>query len=119
MTDRIVLTNLRFDGVHGVHDWEREAAQPFEVDVELRLDLGPAGRSDDLTLTVDYGRVYEVVAGVVLGPSRSLLESIAEAIATELLARFPVDAVVVRVRKPGVRLGGPLEHAAVEIQRTR
>ena len=52
-------------------------------------------------------------------PSGSLLESIAEAIAGECLARFPVDAVVVRVRKPAVRLGGPLDHASVEIRRDR
>lgn len=119
MTDRIVLTNLRFEAIHGAFAWEREAAQPFEVDVELWLDLRPAGTTDDLARTVDYGHVYDAVAAVVLGPPRSLLESIAEAIATDLLARFPAEAVVVRVRKPGVRLGGPLDHAAVEITRAR
>jgi dihydroneopterin aldolase len=117
--DRIVLTDMRFEAIHGVHDWEREAPQPFEVDVELWLDLAPAGRTDDLTKTVDYGRVHDVVAGVLMGPPRSLLESIAEAIAGECLARFQVDVVVVRVRKPGVRLGGPLAHASVEIRRDR
>ncbi len=119
MTDRIVLTNLRFDARHGVHDWERVTAQPFEVDVELWLDLAPAGRADDLARTIDYGPVYDVVAGVVDGPSRSLLEALAEAIAGELLAHFPVDEVVVRIRKPGVRLAGPLDHASVEIRRAR
>lgn len=119
MTDRIVLTNLRFDAIHGAHAWEREATQPFEVDVELWLDLRPAGTTDDLARTIDYGRAYDAVAGVVLGPPRSLLESIADAIATDLLARFGCDTVVVRVRKPGVRLGGPLDHAAVEIRRSR
>jgi 7,8-dihydroneopterin aldolase/epimerase/oxygenase len=120
MSDHIILTNLRFDAIHGVHDWEREAKQPFEVDLELWLDLAPAGRADDLTLTVDYGRAYAIVAAVMLGPSRSLLESIAGAIASECLGTFTaVDAVVVRVRKPGVRLGGPLDHASVEIRRDR
>lgn len=119
MTDRIVLTNLRFEARHGVHDWEREQDQPFEVDVELRLDLGPAGRSDDLALTVDYGRAYDAVAAVLRGRPHSLLESLSETIATDLLARFPADEVVVRVRKPGVRLGGPLDHASVEIRRAR
>jgi hypothetical protein len=37
-----------------------------------------------------------------------------------VLARFTtVDEVVVRVRKPAVRLGGPLDHASVEIRRLR
>jgi dihydroneopterin aldolase len=120
MTDRIVLTNLRFEARHGVHGWERETTQPFEVDVELGLDLTPAGRSDDLALTVDYGLVYDEVARVLDGPPRNLLESLAEAIATALLARFEaVEEVVVRIRKPAVRLGGPLDHASVEIRRSR
>ena len=78
MTDRIVLTNLRFEARHGVHDWEREVPQPFEVDVELALDLLPAGDADDLALTIDYGPVYRIVAGVLDGPSIQLLEAIAE-----------------------------------------
>jgi dihydroneopterin aldolase len=120
MTDRIVLTNLRFEARHGVHGWERETAQPFEVDVELWLDLAPAGRSDDLGATVDYGLAYDEVARVLDGPSRNLLESLAEAVARALLARFEVvEEIVVRIRKPAVRLGGPLDHASVEIRRAR
>ena len=41
----------------------------------------------------------------------------AEAISHEVLARFDVREVGVRVRKPKVKLGGPLDHAAVEIWR--
>ena len=119
MSDRIILTNLRFEARHGVHAWERETAQPFEVDVELWLDLGPAGRADDLRLTIDYGAAYKVVAAIVDGPSVELLETLAERIARDLLAAFAVDAVVVRVRKPAVRLAGPLDHSAVEIRRER
>ena len=62
MTDRIVLTNMRFEARHGVHDWERETAQPFEVDVELRLDLRPRAAPTTSPQTVDYGRVYDEVA---------------------------------------------------------
>jgi dihydroneopterin aldolase len=35
MSDRIALTNMRFEGKHGVLEEERTTAQPFEVDVEL------------------------------------------------------------------------------------
>ena len=48
MTDRILLENIRLEGRHGVHEEERAAPQPFEIDVELVLDLQPAGRADDL-----------------------------------------------------------------------
>lgn len=119
MKDRIILENIRLEGRHGVHDEERAQAQPFEVDVELVLDLQPAGTEDDLERTVDYGTVYELVRAVIEDHSFQLLETIAETIAQEVLRTSPVEEVGVRVRKPEVQLGGPLNHAAVEIWRRR
>jgi len=119
MTDRIVLANMRFEARHGYYAWEHDQTQPFEVDVELLLDLQPAGMEDDLDRTVDYGRVYEAVRQIVESTSFRLLEALAEAISHELLADFEITEVGVRVRKPAVRLGGPLDHAAVEIWRRR
>jgi len=120
MTDRIVLANMVFQARHGVHDWEKVEAQRFEVDVELWLDARAAGVHDDLALTVDYGAVYEMTRRVVESTTFNLIEALAEAIAREALVAQPlVEEVVVRVRKPEVRLGGPLDHAAVEIRRTR
>ena len=120
MADRIVLTNLQVEGVGGVHDWERMAPQPWEVDVELVLDLGGAGRSDDLTRTIDYGPVARLVKAVIEGRGSRLIESFAEAIAHDVLTAYPsVDEVVVRVRKPAVQLAVPVDHAAVEITRRR
>jgi 7,8-dihydroneopterin aldolase/epimerase/oxygenase len=108
---------MRFEGKHGYHDWELQTTQPFEVDVELRLNLQPAGVDDDLTKTVDYGRIYDIARQVVESTSFRLLEAIAEAISHEVLVAFDVQEVGVRVRKPAVKVGGPLDHAAVEIWR--
>jgi len=119
VSDRIVLANMRFQGRHGVYEWEQLTAQPFDVDVELLLNLHPAGIDDDLELSVDYGRVYDAVRQIVESTSFRLLEALAEAISHELLADFDVTEVVVRVRKPEVRLDGPLDYAGVEIHRQR
>jgi dihydroneopterin aldolase len=119
VSDRIVLANMRFQGRHGVYEWEQLTAQPFEVDVELMLNLQPAGIDDDLELSVDYGRVYDAVRQIVESTSFRLLEALAEAISHELLADFDVTEVVIRVRKPEVRLDGPLDYAGVEIHRQR
>ncbi len=119
MNDRIVLQNMRFDATHGVFEHEQRTKQPFEVDVELVRDLAPAGRDDDLDLTVDYARVYAVVREIVEERSFRLLEALAERMAQELLRGFDVGEVVIRIRKPAVDLGGPLDHAAVEIRRVR
>ncbi len=119
MSDRIVLANMQFEGRHGYYDHELLQPQPFEVDVELVLNLQPAGTDDDLEQTIDYGRVYAIARQVVESTSFRLLEAIAEAISHEVLVEFDVTEVGVRVRKPKVQLGGPLDHAAVEIWRRR
>jgi len=119
MTDRIVLRNIQTEGRHGVYEHELLAPQPFEVDVELVLDLQPAGLHDDLALTIDYGRVDAIVRRIVESTSFRLLEAIAEAIAHEILAEFDVVELGVRVRKPAVQLGGPIDYAGVEIWRRR
>jgi dihydroneopterin aldolase len=119
VSDRIVLTNMRFQGRHGYYDHEMTTPQSFEVDVELLLNLQPAGLDDDLTKTVDYAEVYTATRQIVESTSFRLLEALAEAISHELLADFAIGEVGVRIRKPEVKLGGPLDHASVEIWRRR
>jgi len=120
MTDRIALQNMRFQGRHGALDEERDWQQPFEVDVELCLDLRPAGLSDDLSQTIDYRVVFAICRDIIEGPSCQLIEALAERIAATILSEFESSAmseVVVRVRKPKVALPGDLDAAAVEIRR--
>ena len=120
MTDRIVLAQMEFFGRHGVSDEERAEPQQIDVDVELEADLAPAGASDDLADTVNYSRVFDACREVVEERSFKLLEAIAEAIAVRVLADFArVEAISVRVRKPGVPIDGRLEYAGVAIERRR
>ena len=119
MADRIVLAGMRFFGYHGALAEERERGQEFVVDVEVESDLRPAGASDDLDDTVDYRKVYAAVKTVVEGPPKQLLEAVAEEIARCVLAIDRVEAVTVRLRKPSLKLPGPLAHSAVEIARRR
>ena len=110
---------MQFMGRHGYYDHEMTTPQPFEVDVELLLNLQPAGLDDDLSQTVDYAEVYSAIRQIVESTSFRLLEALAEAISHEILADFAVNEVGVRIRKPAVQLGGPLDHASVEIWRHR
>ncbi len=119
MTDRIVLHDMVFMGRHGVLEREQHEAQPFHVDVELGLDLQAAGIDDDLSQTVDYGVVFETCRSIVESTSFRLIEAVAEAIAHELLADFPIHDVTVRVRKPNAPIEGTFAWAGVEIQRAR
>jgi 7,8-dihydroneopterin aldolase/epimerase/oxygenase len=120
VSDHIYLHGMVFEGRHGVSEDERRELQPIELDVELEVDLRPAGTSDELAQTVDYGSVFELCREVVERRSFRLLEGIAEALAADVLTRFPpVEIVRVRAKKPGVPLAGVVEHAGVEIERPR
>lgn len=119
MTDRIVLSGMRFEGRHGANEEERALEQLIEVDLEVGLDLAPAGRADDLSLTVDYGPLIETCRDIVEGHSFQLLEAIAETIASAVLERGRVEEVVVRVRKLAVPVDADLDSAGVEVRRSR
>ena len=110
---------MQFEGRHGYYEHELTTTQPFEVDLELLLNLQPAGIDDDLEKTVDYEKVYSATRQIVESTSFRLLEALAEAISHELLADFDVTEVGIRLRKPQVDLGGPLDFAGVEIWRRR
>lgn len=117
--DRIVLRGLRAVGNHGALAEERERAQPFEVDLELSADLGAAGRSDDLTDTIDYGAVVAAAAGVVTGPHVDLLERLAQCIVEAVLVAAGPRARAVRVTVRKLRPPVPvdLDSVAVTIAR--
>ena len=119
--DRILLQGMVLHGRHGTLPAERELGQPFVVDVELHLDLRPAGTSDDLEKTVDYSEVHHRAREIVEGEPVNLTETVAERIATEVLEEHPpVQSVRVRVTKPHVRLDDTvLTGSAVEILRSR
>jgi dihydroneopterin aldolase len=117
--DTVFLEGMQFYAYHGVNPEERALGQRFRVDVSLTADLREAGRSDDLTRTINYSAVYRQVRTIVEGPPRALIEAVAEEIADVLLATFPASAVTVTVRKPEVALrGAMLEAAGVRIVRT-
>jgi len=109
---------MSFHGRHGVGAKERERTQEFRVDVELETDLAAAGASDDITDTIDYRQVRAAAREVIEGASRSLLESLAAAIAERVLVLPRVEAVSVRVTKWPASMQ-PIDGASVRINRTR
>ena len=116
--DKIQLEGMVFYGFHGIGPAEQELGQRFIVDLEMERDLHAAGLSDDPEDTVNYSRVYKLVKEVMEGPSRKLLENLAETIAQRVLEGFDIDAIRVKVKKPEVPMKGSiLSHASVEIFR--
>ena len=117
--DRISLKNMVFFGYHGVLPAEQELGQRFMIDVCLYTDLAPAGKSDDLTQTVNYAEVYDVVKDITENRRFKLIEALAEEIAGHILDRFPVQQVAVTVRKPSAPVAGIFDYAEVSVTRAK
>ncbi|WP_028777616.1 dihydroneopterin aldolase [Shimazuella kribbensis] len=117
--DKIILKQMSFYGYHGAFPEENKLGQRFLVDLELRLDLQAAGTTDQLNNSIDYGDVFQVVQQMVEHQRFRLIEALAENIADELLTKFPVPEVLVRVTKPDPPIPGHYESVGVELVRSR
>ena len=63
--DKIFLNDLKIDTIIGIYDWERETLQTLRFDFEIDWDISKAAASDDITNTLDYGSVANVVVEFV------------------------------------------------------
>ena len=120
--DRLSLLAMRFLGRHGVLPEEKVTEQPFEVDLVLHADLSEAAERDELATTVDYSAMFDLVRAIVEDRSFALIEALAGAIATAVLAATDparVTAVEVRVRKPEAPIDGDFETVEAALVRRR
>jgi dihydroneopterin aldolase len=116
--DRILLNKMSFYAYHGVLPEENKLGQTFLVDLELRkLDLRPAGTTDQLTKSISYAEVYETVKQVTEENRFQLIEALAEHIAEAVLDKYQVPEVLVRVVKPNPPVAGSFESFGVEVIR--
>ena len=111
---KIRFNNMIFHAHHGYYKAERELGQKFEVDMELDFDFASAVKSDDLKDTVNFEEVYQKVYHIFSSYKFTLLETLADRIASEVLRSFPVKMVLIRVRKPNVPLNGFMDNVEVE-----
>jgi dihydroneopterin aldolase len=114
---KIVVRGIRALGRHGDQPNERDHPQPFVVDVELSLDVDAAAASDDLSDTVDYGRVVGEVRAVVEKESFALVERLASEIAARVL-KLGGEKVKVLVSKPGAAQSLGVREISVRVKRS-
>lgn len=97
---RLLLNELRVNGLHGVYEEERVAGNEFSIDVELEGDFTKAIETDQIEDSVDIDQVATLVRDINRQNQFHLIESFADAICRALLIRFPIlSRVVVRVTK--------------------
>ncbi|WP_018043611.1 dihydroneopterin aldolase [Methylobacterium sp. 88A] len=120
MTDRILVERIAVFAYHGLLEEEARIGQRFYISLDCRIDLRPAGLSDDMAKTVSYADLTEIVVRIATTRRFALIEALAEAIAAEILERFEgVDSIVVRVDKPSAPVPAVIDGVAISILRSR
>jgi dihydroneopterin aldolase len=114
----IQVLGIEVFAFHGVLPEERAQGQDFRIDVELVPTSDRACDTDALGDAVDYGAVTERVVALATGEPVDLLEHLADLIAVDLLATFPIERVTVAVHKPHAPIAAPFGDVVVTVSRT-
>jgi dihydroneopterin aldolase len=118
--DRMLLKRMVFFGYHGVIPEENRLGQKYYVDLDMRLDLDRAAKSDDVQDTVNYADVHALVKGIVEGPPVKLIETLAHNIASAVLGTYTsIIEMTVSVTKPNPPFDITFDGVTVELRRRR
>lgn len=88
MKTSIKLERMRFYAYHGVMVQERKVGNDFEVTLEVCYPFEKALYSDNLEDTLDYSKLYDIVAREMSVPSQ-LLEHVAGRIISAIKKEIP------------------------------
>jgi dihydroneopterin aldolase len=84
MPQTLRLRGIDAQGRHGASAGERDAPQPFTVDVDIEVEAG----DDHLEHTADYREIVAAVRAVITEQSHTLIETIARRVA-DAVAELP------------------------------
>lgn len=116
---KISLEGMEFFANHGYYDEEQKVGNKFGVDVSITADVSKAEKSDFLSQTVNYEKLYSIVKDEMIKPSR-LLEHIGNRIILRVFDAFPsVKSVEVNVSKFNPPVGGICTKAKVSLKSER
>jgi len=115
--DKVRILNLKIPARHGAYEFEKDKDGLFELDIEIHTDLSVPGESDDLNDTINYDEIVNVITNIFTEKDYSLIEAVGETICTKILDSYPVDEVVIRIRKPHAPIRASLDTVEIELVR--
>lgn len=111
----IILQNVRLYGRHGVMEQEQKTGAMFTISLRVAYSVEKAMKSDEVTDTLSYADVYEILREEFLIPSR-LLEHVAYRIAQRLAEEHvEVGEVQVKIIKDNPPMGADCDGAGIEL----
>ena len=117
--DKIVISSIDCVAAIGVTPEERTIKQRLSIDIEVLTDSARAARTDSLKDALDYSKVATLVMEVCRSRDFHLIETLAELLASRMLADIPTPQVRVLVRKISPVVEPRVNHVSIEIVRSR
>ena len=117
--DKILISAIDCVAAIGVTAEERTIKQRLSIDVEILTDAARAAQNDSLKDALDYSKVATLVMEVCRSRDFHLIETVAELLASRILAGFPTPQVRVLVRKISPVAEPRVNHVSIEIVRSR
>lgn len=96
----IFVRDLALDAFIGVYDEEQGVSQPIRIDMEVEVMEPASPEGDRLEDVMCYNRLTTGVKDIIAGGHIKLVETLAERIASLVLAHPMAISVRVRVEKP-------------------
>ena len=108
---------MEFFAYHGCFKEEQIIGTKFRIDLSIETNVDEAAETDDLSKTINYLSVYQMVKRQMEIKSK-LLENVGKRILDELYAEFPnISKAEVKVSKLNPPLGGKLDSVSLTLIR--
>ncbi len=112
----ISIKGMEFFAYHGCFKEEQVIGTKFRCDLFLEVDTSKAEQTDNLSDTVNYHEVYQVLKAEMAVKSK-LLEHVGHRILEKVKVRFPqVKHVRLKMRKLNPPLGGKIDFVSIELE---
>lgn len=116
----IKIRGLEVSACHGVLDFEKVNTQQFVFDLDLEVDFLCALNSDELSATVNYAEVCNLVEKTAKENTYNLIETLALECAFKILESFEkVQKVKLTCNKPQAPLPQKFASVGVEVELER
>lgn len=116
---KIILEDMEFYAFHGCLESEKQLGNTFWVSLEIELNTEKAARTDDLSDTLNYQLVYDMVKQQMAIRS-NLIEHLSQRILDAIFDRFDViETLKLRLSKANPPLGGKTKCVTIELSKNR
>ena len=111
----IKLNNLTFFAFHGVNEDEIHEGQNFNLDLIISYYLSDSG--DNISNTIDYIDLYQIIKNTVTQKRFNLLESLGDELISDIKNKYKsIYYIKINIRKPSIKVDSNKDFINVEIE---